>query len=146
MRLSATYRVPAPRERVFEALIDPAILQTCIEGCERLTETAPHTYDAQIRLGVGPLKGRYDGRARLRDLQPHESFLLHVEGKGGPGFVSGEAKMTLTAVDGQTDVACDVLGQVGGVIAAVGSRLIDAVAKQMLDRFFRALTNELTRG
>lgn len=144
MRLSATSRMPAPRERVFAALTDPAVLQACIEGCESLVETAPHTYDAQIRLGVGPLKGKYEGRARLSDLLPPESFRLYVEGKGGPGFVSGEARMTLTAVDGQTDVACDVQGQVGGVIAAVGSRLIEAVAKQMLDRFFRALAARLS--
>jgi carbon monoxide dehydrogenase subunit G len=144
MRLSGTYRIPAARERVFAALTDPEILQRCIEGCEQLTLVDEHTYDARIRLGVGALKGTYVGRAQLRDLQPPESFALVVEGKGGGGFVSGDARMTLIHADGETDVLCEAQGHVGGVIAAVGSRLVEAAGKQMMNRFFRTLSSEVT--
>ncbi|CAN5895295.1 hypothetical protein BH24ACI4_BH24ACI4_27480 [soil metagenome] len=143
MKLTGTYRIPGVRERVFSALTDPAILCRCIDGCEELTRVGEQTYEARIRLGIGVLKGVYTGRAELRDLRPPETLALRIDGKGAGGFVSGEATMRLLEVEGETDVVCEGQGQVGGVIAAVGSRLMEPAAKQLLNRFFRALAGEV---
>src|SRR5438093_987113 len=143
MKLTATYTLPHPPEKVFAALIDPAIIQRCIDGCEKLVKTAEDNYDAHLKIGVAGMKGSYVGKVQLRDKKPPESFTLIMEGKGAPGFVKGTAHITLTAKGNQTELHCDADAQVGGLIAAVGSRLIEATAKKMMDEFFRKFGEQL---
>ena len=143
MKLTITAVVPAPRERVFAALVDPAVLKRCIPGCESLVETAPDTYQAALRVGVAGLKGSYTGTATIRDRQPPAALTIALDGKGSPGFVRGTAAIALTSEANATRVACDGDVQVGGLIAAVGSRLVDAAAKKLADDFFRQLSSEL---
>ena len=139
MKLSAQYSVPAPPERVYAALTDPVVLQQCIPGCESLTATAANVYDARIKVGVAGLKGTYTGRAELRDPDPPRAFTLAVTGKGGPGFIRATARISLSPQDTGTQIACDADVQVGGLLASVGSRLIEAVSRQQMDQFFAAL-------
>ena len=143
MKLTLSSTVQAPRDRVFAALVDPAILQKCIPGCESLTETAPDMYEATLKIGVAGLKGTYKGKASIRDRRPPEALTLAFEGKGGPGFVRGSAAIALSANGGATNVACEADVQVGGLIAAVGSRLVEATAKKLADDFFRQLLTAL---
>ena len=139
MKLTATYILAAPREKVFRAITDPAILQRVIDGCEKMVQTAENSYDAHLRIGVAGLKGNYVGKVKLADLKPPESYTLLIEGKGGPGFVKGAAKILLADKGDATEVHCDADAQVGGMIAALGSRLIQPAAKKMMDDFFRKL-------
>jgi hypothetical protein len=143
VKFSATYRVPAPPDRVFAALQDPAVLCRCLEGCQQLTRQDDGTYEARLTVGLGSIKGSYAGKARMIDLQPPQAFTLSIDGKGAAGWVRGSARMQLSPDGAGTLVACDADGQVGGVIAAVGSRLIDAAARRLSDRFFEALAREL---
>jgi hypothetical protein len=146
MKLILTSLVPADRARVFAALVDPAVLQRCIPGCESLTTTGPDAYAATLKIGVAGMKGTYSGKAAIRDRQPPDSLTLSFEGKGGPGFVRGSAAIVLSADGDATRIACEADVQVGGLIAAVGSRLVDAAAKKLADDFFRALSTTLTEG
>ena len=143
MKLTGAYTVPAPREKVFAMITDPDVLQRVIDGCEKMVKTGEHSYNAHLKLGVAGLKGSYVGKVQLQDLKVPESYTLVIEGKGGPGFVKGSAKITLTEKDGQTDVECVADAQVGGMIAAVGSRLIEATAKKMMDEFFRKFAEQV---
>jgi carbon monoxide dehydrogenase subunit G len=138
--------IPVDRDRVFEALCDPAILRRSIPGCESMTPTGPHapdTYDVALRIGIAGLKGSYNGRAAIREKQPPDSLTLGFEGKGAPGFVRGSAVIVLSDLNGGTRVACEADVQVGGVIATVGSRLIEAAAKKLAGDFFRQVSSEL---
>jgi hypothetical protein len=146
MKLTGTHAFAAPPERVFAALTDPAVLQSCIEGCEKMEKTAEGAYDVHLKLGVAGVKGNYLGKVEVRDPKPPESFTLAVEGKGGPGWIKGLAKITLKAADGGTVLTADGDGQVGGLIAAVGSRLIEAVAKKMMAEFFRKLGERIEKA
>jgi uncharacterized protein len=143
MKIAASSVIPADRARVFAALTDPAILQRAIPGCESLTATGPDAYEATLRIGVAGLKGTYKVTAVIRDKKPPESLTLAFEGKGAPGFVRGTASITL-AEEGEStrlDSTADV--QVGGLIAAVGSRLIEAASRKLSDDFFRQLSQQL---
>ena len=144
VKLTISSVVPAGRVRVFAALIDPAILQRCIPGCESLTVSAPDTFAATLKIGVAGMKGTYGGSAAIRDKQPPDSLTLSFDGKGGPGFVRGSAAITLTADGDTTRIACETDVQVGGLIAAIGSRLVDAAAKKLADDFFKQLSRELS--
>ena len=144
MKLSIISTVPTERERVFAALVDPAVLRRCIPGCEDLTETAPDAYIAKLRVGVAGLKGAYTGSAIVQDKQPPDLLTLVFDGKGTPGFVRGTAVIGLLAQGAETRVDCVADVHVGGLIAAVGSRIVEAAAKKVAEDFFRQLSRELT--
>ena len=143
MKLAGQYTIAATRETVFTNITDPAVLQRCIDGCEQMVKTAENRYDAHLKLGIAGLKGSYVGKVQLRDAKPPESYTLMIEGKGGPGFVKGAAHIRLNEKDGQTELSCDADAQVGGLIAAIGSRLIEAAARRMMDDFFRKFAEQV---
>ncbi len=139
MKLSLSHRFKAAPGRIYAALIDPAVLQACLSGCEKMQLTGPDAYDVELSLGLAGLKGRYTGRVRLTEKDPPASLTLEMEGKGLPGFVRGAARLTLTAAEGGTTLQAEGEMSVGGVIAAVGSRLIEAAARKMAADFFAKL-------
>jgi uncharacterized protein len=137
MKLTATYILAASREKVFSNVTDPDVLQRCIEGCEKMVKTGEESYDVHLRIGLAGLKGSYVGKVQLKDIKPPESYTLILEGKGAPGFVKGTARIQLSDKGSQTALLCEAEALVGGLIAAIGSRLIEAAAKKMMDEFFR---------
>lgn len=143
MNIATTSRIAALPSVVFAALTNPAVLQRAIPGCESLVAIGDDAYRATLKVGVAGLKGVYSGTAEIREKQPPESLRLTFSGKGGPGFVRGSAAVRLSADDGATRVACDADVQVGGLLAAVGSRLVDAAARKLADDFFRQLALEI---
>jgi carbon monoxide dehydrogenase subunit G len=143
MKLTLSSVVPTDRDRVFAALVDPEILRRIIPGCEALTETGPDEYAATIKIGAAGLKGTYTGKAAVRDKRPPDSLALHFEGKGAPGFVRGRVAITLSGDRDATRIDCEADVVVGGLVAAVGSRLIEATAKKLSEVFFGQLAREL---
>ena len=143
MKLHLVSVIPAARDRVFAALIDPEILRAVIPGCESLVETAPDEYAATLKIGVAGMKGTYNGKASVTDKRRPDSLTLNFEGKGAPGFVRGTAAIALSDEGAGTRIASDVDLVIGGLVAAVGSRLIEATAKKLSEVFFAQLAREL---
>ncbi|HMH42322.1 MAG TPA: carbon monoxide dehydrogenase subunit G [Pyrinomonadaceae bacterium] len=145
MKIEGTYQIQSPRDRIYAALTDPQILQRCIPGCQSLDKTADNTYVATMKAGVGPVKGIFKGNVRLEDMQPPSHYRMIVDGKGGPGFVKGTGDFDLQDVDGGTAIAYKGDLQVGGVIAGVGQRMIEAAAKMLAAQFFSKLDAEIKK-
>lgn len=143
MRIEGTQTLNAPRERVWAALIDPEVLRRCIPGCESLEKTAEDTYAAILKAGVGPIKGVFKGTVHLEEMRPPEHYRIVVEGKGGPGFAKGSGDFDLEEIDGKTVIKYAGDLQVGGTIAGIGQRMIQAAAKMMAAQFFSRLENEV---
>jgi hypothetical protein len=143
VKLTVVHAFPVPREKVFAALVDPAVLQRSIEGCEELVATGPESYAAKLKVGVGAIKGTFGGTVEVKDRKPPESLTLVIEGKGGPGFVRSTATIRLAEKDGGTELTADGEATVGGLIAAVGSRLVESLAKKMIGEFFQKLALQL---
>jgi carbon monoxide dehydrogenase subunit G len=143
MKIDGTHKINAPRDRVFAALIDPAILQKCIPGCEQMEKTGENQYNARLTAGVGPVKGVFTATVALEQITPPEHYKLVVEGKGQPGFVKGSGELNLKDADGATEIQYTGDVSVGGLIASVGQRMIQSVAKMMAERFFKALESEV---
>ncbi|MDQ2977463.1 MAG: carbon monoxide dehydrogenase subunit G [Acidobacteriota bacterium] len=142
MKIEGTHQLNAPRERVYQALVDPEVLQRCIPGCERLDKTAENTYSATIRAGIGAIKGVFTGTVRLEDMRPPEHYRIVVEGKGGAGFLKGSGDLDLEAQGEGTLIKYTGDLQLGGTIASVGQRMIQGTAKMMASQFFTALEAE----
>lgn len=143
MKIQGSYDLPASRDRVWRALLDPDQLAKAIPGCERLDAAGPDEYKATLKVGVAAVKGTFEGKVRLSDREPPARYRMLVEGSGAPGFVRGEAAMELSEVEGRTRVAYDADVQIGGLIAGVGQRMLGGVAKMMLDQFFSRMAEQL---
>ena len=143
MKIEGTHELSAPRGRVFAALVDPAVLQRCIPGCERLERTGENAYATTLRAGVGSIKGLFQGNVRLEDVRAPEHYRIVVDGKGQPGFLKGSGELELEEREGGRTLvryAGDV--QVGGTIASVGQRMIQGAARMMAAQFFTAIEAE----
>jgi carbon monoxide dehydrogenase subunit G len=146
MKIEGSNDIPAPRERVWKAFLDPATLARVIPGCEGLDEIGPGEYKAKMKVGVAAIKGSFEGKVRLFDLEPSNRYKMALEGSGGPGFVRGEASMELSDIEGGTRVRYSADVQVGGLIASVGQRMLGGVSKMMLDQFFSRMSETLTEA
>jgi len=143
MKIHGTHELQAQRDRVYSALTDPQILQRCIPGCESLAATGENVYVATMKAGIGPVKGKFKGSVHLDEMQAPVHYRMIVEGKGGPGFVKGTGTFNLGEANGATVVNYEGEMQVGGVIASVGQRMIEAAAKMLAAQFFKALETEI---
>jgi carbon monoxide dehydrogenase subunit G len=145
MKLEGAYEVPAPRQTVWDAFLDPVRLKQAIPGCETLEAVGPDEYKATMKVGVGGVKGTFEGKVRLTEKKPPESYKMAVEGSGGPGFIRGETLIKLSDADNGTRVAYSADVQVGGLIASVGQRMLGGVSKMLADKFFGKMS-ELLQG
>ena len=143
MILEATYTVNAPRERVWQLLMDPQAIASCVPGCQTFETMGPDAYRVKLTAGVAAITGTFEGTVGITDQRAPETYRLRMEGSGAPGFVNGDAVMTLRDLGASTgvDVKADVA--VGGTIARVGQRLLGSVSKMMLDRFFACMSAKL---
>jgi carbon monoxide dehydrogenase subunit G len=132
------------QERAYSALQDPALLAQCMPGCEKLERIAPDEYSMKMKMALAAVSGLFDGKVRITDARPIESFKLIVEGQGKIGFMKGEGAISLKPLSGdETEVHYDGDVRVGGTIAAVGSRLVDTTSKMMIKRFFEKFASVL---
>lgn len=150
MEMRNTRLLPAPRDVVWQALNDTGVLKQCIPGCERLELAADGRYVVSVTAVIGPVKAKYDGHLVLRDLEPPQSYRIEFEAQGAAaGFGKGGADVVLAERDAATELQYTVQLQVGGKLAQIGSRLIDAasrkIAGEFFDRFERAV-QELEAG
>ncbi len=139
MEMSGENRIPASQEKVWAALNDPAVLKASIPGCQALEKTSDTEMTATVQAKVGPVKATFNGHVTLSNIDPPNGYTISGEGKGGvAGFAKGGADVKLTPDGDGTILAYKVNAQVGGKLAQIGGRLIDATAKQMADQFFAA--------
>ena len=145
MKIEGSHDVPAPRQKVWDAFLDPRQLQKAIPGCEKLEAVGADEFKATLKIGVAAVKGTFEGKVRLSDRKPPESYRLAAEGSGGPGFLKADTLITLSEIAGGTRVAYSADVQVGGLIAGVGQRMLGGVSKMMADQFFGKMS-DLLRG
>jgi carbon monoxide dehydrogenase subunit G len=137
MDMTGEFRIPAPRQRVWEGLNDPQILKECIPGCQTIEKVSDTEFTAKVLAQVGPVKANFAGKVTLSDLDPPQSYTIAGEGTGGvAGFAKGSAKVNLADDSGVTTLNYAVQAHVGGKLAQIGSRLIDSVARKMAETFF----------
>ena len=137
MDLTGEYSIPATRERVWQALNDPEVLQRCIAGCQEMEKVSDTEFTAKVAAKVGPVRANFTGKVVLSEIDAPNGYVISGEGQGGvAGFAKGGATVKL-ADDGEgTVLTYEAKAEVGGKLASVGSRLVGGVAKKMADDFF----------
>ncbi len=143
MDITGTYSFSSAPDRVWELMMDPAAIASCIPGCEALEPDGPDRYRARIVIGLAAITGTYEGTVVITEKIETSSYRLEVEGHGKPGFVKGNATIALRAEGLGTTVDVSGTVQTGGAIARLGQRLIGAAAKMMQDRFFACMQGKV---
>jgi uncharacterized protein len=137
MDMTGEFLIPAPRRKVWDALNDPEILKQSIPGCEEIEKLSATELAAKVTAKVGPVKARFGGKVTLSDLDPPNGYKITGEGSGGAaGFAKGGATVRLSDDGDGTKLNYVVEAHVGGKLAQIGSRLIDATARKMAEEFF----------
>ena len=144
MKIEGTYQLAAKRQDVWDLLNDPARLAKVLPGAEKLEPDGPDRYKVAVKFGVAAITGKYAGSVELAEKNPPSSLKMRVDGKGIPGFMKGEGVIRLSENGAQTEVKYSGEAQVGGVIASVGQRMIEAAAKKIIQQFFDAAQKELS--
>ena len=141
MKLSGSYQINLEKQKVWEALNDPEILQKTIPGCEEFKKNSDTEFSTTATNKIGPFNASFTGDIELKDLDPPNSYKITGSGNSPVGFATGEAFVALEDWEGGTKLTYTVEANVGGKIAQVGSRLIDMTAKKMADIFFKKFTD-----
>jgi carbon monoxide dehydrogenase subunit G len=143
MKIEGSHDVPAPREKVWDVFMNPEQLRQAIPGCEKLEPLGNDEFKATMKVGIAAVKGTFEGKVRLSDKQSPDSYRLHAEGTGAPGFVRADTLITFLPLDTGTRVQYSADVQVGGLVAGVGQRMLGGVAKMMADQFFSKMSQLL---
>ena len=145
MKIGGTYKIAAPRQKVWDALADPAVLKKVIPGADRFEETSPGNFEVEISIGIGIIRGRFLGTIELTDLNPPSSQRLVMNGEGTGGSIKGSGTLMLRDVEDRTEIDVDGEALTGGVLARVGQRMIGNASRTLRGQFFKNLNRELTR-
>ena len=146
MEITSTYKFAAPPEDVWVLLMDPDAIKACLPGCRDLRPVDDNRYHAEMTVGVAAITGTFSATVTLSDQSPPNSYRLSVEASGKPGFARGAANIALNPSAVGTEVAVTASAEVGGLIARVGQRLVEGVARMTMDRFFSCLADRAASG
>jgi carbon monoxide dehydrogenase subunit G len=147
MEMTGEQLIPASQAQTWAALNDPEILKACVPGCESIEKTGENEYLVLMVARIGPVSAKFKGKLALSDLDPPNAYSIAFEGQGGAaGFGKGGAKVRLSPEGDGTRLAYSVKANVGGKLAQIGSRLVDAAAKKIANDFFQAFKDKLGGG
>jgi carbon monoxide dehydrogenase subunit G len=143
VKLAGAVTLPASPAEVWSLLTDPARLARLLPGCERLDPDGPDRYKAAVKFGIAAISGKYAGTLAFAEKKSPHSLVLKIDGRGLPGFVQGEGRIALTPKGSDTELTYTGEAQVGGVIASVGQRMLEATARKIVRQFFDSAKAEL---
>ena len=147
MKISGSYTMSVPRQVVWDRLIDPQAIAGCLPGVEKLNQVGQDEYEMSMTVGIGPVRGTYDGKVRLINMRPPEEYQMQVEGSGRPGFVRGTGTIRLAeGPDSTTQITYEGDVEVGGPVAGVAQRMLGGVAKRMVEQFFSCIEKQIAGG
>jgi uncharacterized protein len=146
MEMTGEQLIHASQADTWAALNDPQVLKACIPGCESIELTGPNEYGVQMTARVGPVSAKFKGKMTLSNIQAPNSYSIAFEGQGGvAGFAKGSADVGLAAVGHDSRLSYKVKANVGGKLAQIGSRLVDAAANKVANEFFTAFNEKVAR-
>ena len=142
MKIEGSHTLAAARPRVFAMLFDPEVLRRAVPGCEEITPAGENAFRISMKAGLATIRGKVDGEIRIEESRPPEHYRLAMKGKGMGSVVDGWANLDLTETAGGTEVRYDGEANIGGMIAAVGNRLIELAVRKALSDFFARIAVE----
>ncbi len=141
-----TVEIAATPERVFAVLLDPVALARVIPGCHALQPDGENRYRADVSVGVGLIRARYEARIELSELDPPHRLRLAGRGVSPLGTAAGDGVVRLEPSATGTRLHYDYRAQVGGKVAMVGSRMLEGAARVIVAQLFESLGRQAAGG
>ncbi|MDR6757511.1 carbon monoxide dehydrogenase subunit G [Mycoplana sp. BE70] len=142
MEIAGQYHLGAPRAQIWERLFDPEVLRVCIPGCKELTQAGENSFDAKVQLKIGPVSATFAATVEIVDIDAPMSCRIVGKGNGGiAGFAKGDCVVNLEEVGAATVLTYKANAEIGGKLAALGGRLIQATSRKLADQFFETFSN-----
>jgi carbon monoxide dehydrogenase subunit G len=146
MEMTGTQLLPVSQQIAWDALNDPEVLKASIMGCDLLERTSDTEFNAGVTAAIGPVKAKFKAKLTLTDVDAPNAYTIKFDGQGGAaGFGKGEASVKLSPEGDSTRLDYSAKANVGGKLAQIGSRLVDAASKKMADDFFGKFNAELLK-
>ncbi len=136
MKVDGSYTFAAPRQKVWDSLLDPDVLVGCIPGCRSFEPAGEDTYEVELRIGVGPVVGSYKASVEIGEKSPPDSYRMTVKGGGAMGTARGDALLSFVENGDRTTVEIEAEAHVTGVVARVGQRMMGGASKMLMKQFF----------
>jgi hypothetical protein len=143
LRLEREYHIDQPLNLVWDSILDPDLLAEILPGCKSLTSLSETKFDAEVEINIGPVKGAFSSQLQISDIRPNEGYHFEMSGIGTKGHMSGSGDISLEEKDGSTVLSFCAEGNVSGILARVGHRLIEAVGKKIIDQGFANFQTKL---
>ncbi|MGH9325521.1 MAG: SRPBCC family protein [Terriglobia bacterium] len=143
MKVEGSYTVPAPRDLVWQKLMDPKVLARTLPGCEKFVPDPAGGFKVSLKIGVAAIKGSYEGHVQITDVRPPEGYRMKLEGKGTGGFLKGNGALSLAESSGETIITYSGDAHLGGPIAALAQRLAQVAARQIVNQFFQSFAGQV---
>ena len=145
MEMTGEQIIPASQQETWDALNDPEFLKSCVPGCESMEQVSPNEYTVLMVARIGPVSAKFKGKMTISESNPPTSYALAFEGQGGVhGFAKGSARVALAAKSAdETVLTYQAKANVGGKLAQIGSRLVDAAAQKVAGEFFSAFNEKM---
>ncbi len=146
MELSGVYEISGSERDIWDVLHSPDHLKNIVPGCTAIEKLDDGRLKAMVTMRIGPMKVNFEGSMEFEDIAPYTNFRISGQGEGGPaGFVKGTADIHLAAIgDGRTALTYTAYSDVGGKLASLGGRLLEAISRKNIDSFFQDLQQELS--
>ena len=146
MDMTGQRTLQVTQQQAWEALNDPDILKACIPGCQRFEPSGDQKFAVAAGIKMGPVSAMFNGSVQLTDIVAPQSYKLNFDAQGGvAGFGKGESSVEIKPLEMGCELHYTVHSSVGGKIAQLGQRLIDGVAKNIADDFFKRFEAELEK-
>ena len=139
MKIEGKYSFEVSRQKLWDTLLDPDVLASCIPGCQEFRPTSDDRYTVSLKVGVGAVSGTYRAAVAVEDKVEPESYTMLVEGKGSGTTIRGKGTMTLHETENGSEVSFVGDAQVTGIIARVGQRLMGSASKSLVGQFFSCI-------
>lgn len=140
MKVQGSCQVPGTAGQVFDLLLDPEVLASCIPGCQELVNVGEGLYTMKMKVAIAAITGDFSGNVKISDTVRPETFQMSVDGSGRIGHLKGSGRVRVAEEDSATTVSWEGDVQVGGPMAAVGQRLMDTTSKMIIRNFFNNLS------